>query len=316
LLVVLDHRVAMHGKPIHAPAARPAPRRSLPRLAPAVLAALMACRAEGGAAAGGREKSGSREASGGSIILATTTSTQDSGLLDSLLPPFTAATGIEVKVIAVGSGAALELGRRGDADVVLSHAPEAERAYVASRDLVEGRLVMHNDFLVVGPAADPARARGRPLREGLALIARAGPFVSRADGSGTDRKEAALWREVGIDPGRVRGREMTGQGMGATLQVAEQHRGYTLTDRATYLALKGRLTLVPILSGDPELMNIYHVYVVNPALHARVHAAEARAFVAFLVGPDAQREIGAFGRARFGEPLFVADAGQPDPSAR
>ena len=249
------------------------------------------------------------------LRLATTTSTQDSGLLDSLLPAFTAATGIEVKVIAVGSGAALELGRRGDADVVLSHAPEAERAYVASRDLVEGRLVMHNAFLVVGPAADPARAKGRPLREGLALIARTGPFVSRADGSGTDKKEIALWRQVGIDPGLVAGREMTGQGMGATLQVAEQRHGYTLTDRATYLALRGQLTLVPILSGDPELMNIYHVYVVNPASHAEVHVPQARAFVEFLVSPGTQRIIADFGRARYGEPLFVADAGKAEAGA-
>ncbi|HXY18859.1 MAG TPA: substrate-binding domain-containing protein [Gemmatimonadales bacterium] len=249
------------------------------------------------------------------MILATTTSTQDSGLLDSLLPAFTAATGIEVKVIAVGSGAALELGRRGDADVVLSHAPEAERGYVASRDLVEGRLVMHNEFLVVGPAADPARAKARPLREGLALIARTGPFISRADGSGTDKKESALWKQAGIEPARVARREMTGQGMGATLQVAEQRQGYTLTDRATYLALRGQLTLVPILSGDPELMNVYHVYVVNPATHTRVHATEARAFVGFLVGPGAQQEIAAFGRARYGEPLFAADAVKPDPSS-
>ena len=258
---------------------------------------------------------GRTAAHGGSIILATTTSTQDSGLLDSLLPAFTAATGIEVKVIAVGSGAALELGRRGDADVVLSHAPQAERAYVASRDLVEGRLVMHNAFLVVGPPDDPAHARGRPLREGLALIAHTGPFISRADGSGTDKKETALWKEIGVDTSQVARREKTGQGMGATLEVAEQHRGYTLTDRATYLALKSRLTLVPILSGDPELMNIYHVYVVNPALHPKTHVAQARAFVDFIVGASAQRLIGAFGTARYGEPLFVADAGKPDPTS-
>jgi len=250
----------------------------------------------------------------GSIILATTTSTQDSGLLDSLLPAFTAATGIEVKVIAVGSGAALDLGRRGDADVVLSHAPQAEREYVASQDLVDGRLVMHNAFVVVGPANDPARARGQPLRVGLARIAGTGPFVSRADGSGTDKKERALWQEAGIDTARVARREMTGQGMGATLQVAEQHRAYTLTDRATYLALKGQLTLEPILSGDPELMNVYHVYVVNPALHPKVHVQQARTFVDFIVGASAQRLIGAFGTSRFGEPLFVADAGKPDPT--
>jgi len=273
-------------------------------LAPLAVAATCHSGARGGAAA-----------ARGSIILATTTSTQDSGLLDSLLPLFSAASGIDVKVIAVGSGAALELGRRGDADVVLSHAPEAERGYVASGDLIGGRLVMHNAFLVVGPATDPAHAIGRPLRDGLALIARTGPFISRADGSGTDKKETALWAQAGIAPGRVNRREMTGQGMGATLQVAEQRQGYTLTDRATYLALRPQLTLVPVLSGDPELMNVYHAYLVNPDRHARVHAPQARAFVDFLVGPSAQAEIAAFGRARYGEPLFVADAGKPDPTA-
>jgi tungstate transport system substrate-binding protein len=281
-------------------------------LAPLVAAA--ACSADGHATRGGRGKGASEAPKGGSIILATTTSTQDSGLLDSLLPLFTGPTGIDVKVIAVGSGAALDLGRRGDADVVLSHAPEAERSYVASGDLIDGRLVMHNAFLVVGPASDPAHARGRPLREGLALIARTGPFISRADGSGTDKKEVALWQQVGIAPERVTRRELTGQGMGATLQVAEQRQGYTLTDRATYLALKGQLTLVPILSGDPELMNVYHVYVVNPARHPRVHLPQALAFVDFLVDADAQREIAAFGRARYGEPLFTADAGKADPT--
>ncbi|HTT66863.1 MAG TPA: substrate-binding domain-containing protein [Gemmatimonadales bacterium] len=286
---------------------------SLRRVALALLTAIGACRADGRSTRAGQGKPGS-PATGGSIILATTTSTQDSGLLDSLVPLFTAATGIDVKVIAVGSGAALELGRRGDADVVLSHAPDAERGYVASGDLIERRLVMHNDFLVVGPAADPARAEGHPLREGLALIARTGPVISRADGSGTDKKELALWHQGGIDPARVAGREMTGQGMGATLQVAEQRQGYALTDRATYLALRPRLTLVPVLSGDPGLMNVYHVYVVNPARHSRVHLAEARAFVDFLVGAGAQELIGAFGRARYGEPLFVADAGKADPT--
>lgn len=301
--------------PIQSCGEHPIPGHGFRRLAVALVAVAAACGPESRTTRSGADAGGSPAFRGGSIILATTTSTQDSGLLDSLLPAFTAAAGIDVKVIAVGSGAALELGRRGDADVVLSHAPEAERGYVASRDLVEGRLVMHNEFLVVGPAADPARARGRALREGLALIARTGPFISRADGSGTDKKEGALWKLAGIEPGSVARREMTGQGMGATLQVAEQRQGYTLTDRATYLALRGQLTLVPILSGDRALMNVYHVYVVNPALHARVHAAEARAFVGFLVGPVAQREIAAFGRARYGEPLFVADAGKPDPSS-
>jgi tungstate transport system substrate-binding protein len=249
-----------------------------------------------------------------SMVLATTTSTQDSGLLDSLVPWFSTRTGIEVKVIAVGSGAALELGHRGDADVVLSHAPAAERQYVASEDLIDGRLVMHNDFLVVGPAKDPAHAKGRPLRDGLTAIARTGPVISRADGSGTDSKELALWKQASIDLDQVKGREKTGQGMGATLEVAEQRQGYTLTDRATYLSFRPRLTLVPILSGDPGLLNVYHVYRVNPGRHTRVHVPEAQAFLDFLVGSDAQHMIGAFGRNRYGEPLFFADAGKADPT--
>jgi tungstate transport system substrate-binding protein len=247
------------------------------------------------------------------LILATTTSTQDSGLLDSLLPVFFERTRVRVKVIAVGTGAALEMARRGDADAVLVHAPGAERKYVAAGDLVEGRLVMHNDFLLVGPAADPAGIRGLvdPARA-LARIARAGRFIARGDGSGTEKKELELWKQAGIDPATVAHREETGQGMGATLLVAEQRQGYTLTDRATYLALGERLTLVPLVEGAPSLLNVYHAYVVNPTRHPDVRLREARAFVAFMVAPATQRLIGDFGRARFGQPLFHPDAGKDE----
>jgi tungstate transport system substrate-binding protein len=247
------------------------------------------------------------------LILATTTSTQDSGLLDSLLPVFFHQTRVRVKVIAVGTGAALEMARRGDADAVLVHAPAAERKYVAAGDLVVGRLVMHNDFLIVGPAADPAGIRGLadPARA-LARIARTGPFIARGDGSGTEKKELELWRRAGVDPATVAHREETGQGMGATLLVAEQRQGYTLTDRATYLALRQRLTLVPLVEGAPSLLNVYHAYVVNPARHPDVRLAEARAFVAFMVAPATQRLIGDFGRARYGQPLFYPDAGKDE----
>lgn len=248
---------------------------------------------------------------GESIILATTTSTQDSGLLDSLLPKFRAATGIDVKVIAVGTGAALDMARRGNADAVLAHAPATEREYIASGDLTGGRLVMHNDFLLVGPPGDPARVKGaRTIRAAMQAIARTGPFVSRGDRSGTEQVELALWKDAGVDPAAVRQRESTGQGMGATLNVADQHRAYTLTDRATYLALKPRLSLIPVFEGAPQLLNIYHAYVVNPAKHAGAKAAPAERFVAFLVSAETQRSIGEFGRARFGEALFVPDAGK------
>ncbi len=248
-----------------------------------------------------------------SLILATTTSTQDSGLLDSLLPRFQRAAGIEVKPIAVGTGAALEMARRGDADVVLVHAPEAERPYVDRGDLVEGRLIMHNDFLILGPADDPARAAQAPdLPATMAAIGAGGAFVSRGDGAGTDAKEMALWRGAGVDPARMRRREETGQGMGATLLVAEQRQSYTLTDRGTYLAFRPRLTLVPLRERDPELRNVYHAYMVSSRRHPRVRAAEATRFLDFLTAPETQAWIGRFGVGQYGEPLFVpAAAGTP-----
>jgi tungstate transport system substrate-binding protein len=243
------------------------------------------------------------------MVLATTTSTQDSGLLDSLLPVFRGGSGIEVKVIAVGSGAALAMARTGDADAVLVHAPEAERPYIESGDLVEGRRIMHNDFLIVGPPDDPAGAGGAAeFAAGMRRIAAAGPFIARGDGSGTEKKELELWKAAGVEPAKVDRREETGQGMGATLLVASERRGYTLTDRGTYLALRGRLDLVPLVEGDPRLLNVYHAYVVNPARHPKVKPDEARAFVEFLASKPAQAMIGAFGKARFGQPLFFPDA--------
>jgi tungstate transport system substrate-binding protein len=245
------------------------------------------------------------------MVLATTTSTQDSGLLDSLLPVFRAGTGIEVKVIAVGSGAALAMARTGDADAVLVHAPEAERPYVESGDLVEGQRIMHNDFLIAGPAGDPARAGSAgSLAEALRRIAAAGPFMSRGDGSGTEKKELQLWKAAGVEPAKVHRREETGQGMGATLLIASERRAYTLTDRGTYLALRERLDLMPLVEGDSRLLNVYHAYVVNPAKHRKVKPGEARAFVKFLTSEPAQAMIGAFGKSRFGQPLFFPGAGK------
>jgi tungstate transport system substrate-binding protein len=251
------------------------------------------------------------------LVLATTTSTQDTGLLDSLLPPFSARTGINVKVIAVGTGAALEMARRGDADVVLVHSPEAEQERAARSEIVGGRRIMRNEFLLLGPPDDPAgAARAGGLLEALRMIARTGPFVSRGDGSGTEIRELALWREAGVVLDSVVRREETGQGMGATLLLADQRRAYTLSDIATYFAFRGRLTLVPVVEGDARLDNIYHAWVVNPERHASVDRAAAESFVAYLVSPDAQALIGRFGAARFGRPLYVPDTADAGPRDR
>lgn len=244
-----------------------------------------------------------------SIILSTTTSTQDSGLLDILVPRFERESGIEVKIIAVGTGAALRMAATGDADVVLVHAPETERAYVEAGDLVEGRLVMHNDFVIVGPPDDPAGARQQRTVSGvLRAIAAKGVFVSRGDQSGTHTAELSLWAAAGISPGTLDRREETGQGMGATLNVADQKRAYTLTDRGTYLAQRKRLSLVPLFQGDASLRNVYHVYAVNPAKHPKAKIGEARQFIAFLLSPAIQQAIGAFKRDEYGESLFFPDA--------
>jgi tungstate transport system substrate-binding protein len=247
-----------------------------------------------------------------SIVLATTTSTQDSGLLDVLLPRFEQEHGIEVKVIAVGTGAALRMAASGDADVVLVHAPVAERRYVDSGDLSGGRLVMHNEFVIVGPDADPAGVRGRSsANEAMQAIAARGVFVSRGDESGTHTEELALWAAAGVDPGVLARRLETGQGMGATLNVASEKAAYTLTDRATYLALRQRLRLVVVFEGDATLVNPYHVYAVNDRKHPKVNAAGARVLVEFLVSPPTQQAIADFGRAEFGQSLFIPDAVAP-----
>jgi tungstate transport system substrate-binding protein len=244
-----------------------------------------------------------------SIILATTTSTQDSGLLDVLVPRFEKERGITIKVIAVGSGAALRMASRGDADVVLVHAPSAERPYVEAGDLVEGRAVMHNDFVIVGPKQDPAGIGSLASVDLVmrALAARA-TFVSRGDDSGTHAQELTLWAAARIDPRSVARREETGQGMGATLNVADQRRAYTLTDRGTYLSLRRRLELVILFQGDASLRNQYHVYAVNPSKNPRIQRDAARSFISFLVSQPVQQAIADFKRDEYGESLFFPDA--------
>lgn len=248
------------------------------------------------------------------VILATTTSTQDSGLLDVLVPDFAAKTGYQVKVIAVGTGAALAMGARGDADVLLVHAPEAEMELVRSGDAVDRRLVMHNDFVLVGPEDDPAGVRGAATAaEALRRIAQAQAlFLSRGDDSGTHKKERSLWQEAGVEP-RGAWYQESGQGMGATLKIASEKGAYTLTDRATYLNMQDGLDLAILLEGDQTLYNVYHVMVVNPEKHPDVNHEGAKAFADYLTSPEAQGLIGAYGKDRFGQPLFFPDAGKPEP---
>ena len=246
------------------------------------------------------------------IILATTTSTQDSGLLDALVPAFEEETGITVKVIAVGTGAALEMAASSDADAVLAHSLSAEQEYVDNGDLAEGQLVMHNDFVIVGPSEDPAGAsEAADLDAAMAAIAETGPFISRGDESGTHNKELSLWTAAEVSPGDVNQREETGQGMGATLNIANEKRAYTLTDRATWLALRGNLPdLAIVLEGAAPLLNIYHGYIVNPDKHSGARDAPAREWNNWLVSDEAQEIIRTFGVEEYGEPLFVPDAGK------
>ena len=276
-------------------------RRSFRRLALTVVIVLLA---PFGSHAQPRISAAERE-----LILATTTSTQDSGLLDVLMPRFEKERGIEVKVIAVGSGAALRMAARGDVDAVLVHSPAAERPYVDAGDLIAGRQVMHNDFVIVGPREDVAGIRRlTSIADVMRAIAARGTFVSRGDDSGTHAQELALWAAAGIDPRRLDRREETGQGMGATLNVADQRRAYTITDRGTYLSLHRRLDLVILFEGDAALRNVYHLYAVNPARHPAVKYAEARALIDFFVSPSVQRAIAGFKRDEYGESLFFPDA--------
>jgi tungstate transport system substrate-binding protein len=247
-----------------------------------------------------------------SLILATTTSTQDSGLLDELLPAFTRDTGWQVKTLAVGSGQALELGRRGEADVLLVHSPAAEEAFMAEGLAGRRLLVMHNDFVLVGPAADPAGIRGTPSVEAMGKIAAAQAlFVSRGDDSGTNAKEKDLWAKAGVTP-EGSWYQSTGQGMGETLRVASEKGGYTLSDRATYLAQRDTLSLDILSQRDPGLLNVYHVIEMTSKAGDRVQPDAAAAFADWVVSPPAQQMIGQFGASKFGQPLFTPDAGKDE----
>lgn len=244
-----------------------------------------------------------------SLILATTTSTQDSGLLDALLPRFEAATGLRVKTIAVGSGEALAMGRRGDADVLLVHSKASEDEFMAEGHGSLRLDVMHNDFVLVGPPSDPAGVRGLGTADAMKRIAgRGAPFASREDRSGTHARELELWRQAGVSPAGKPWYVATGQGMGETARIASEKGAYTLADRGTFLALAPTLRLAALVEGGKELWNSYRVIVVSPEKHPKARAAEARRFAEWLVSPGTQKAIGEFGVARFGQPLFVPDA--------
>src|SRR5262245_6798328 len=246
------------------------------------------------------------------LILSTTTSTQDSGLLDVLVPMFEKATGYSVKTISVGTGQALALAARGEADVTLAHAPALEKKSVAVRKMQNRRLVMYNDFVVIGPAEDPAAIKGQRAADALRRIAAAGArFVSRGDKSGTHLLEQALWKQAGIEPNGAWYVE-SGQGMGQTLLVANERKAYTLTDRGTYLAFQKRVDLPILVEKDRPLLNIYSVMEVNPANGPRVNAAAGKAFADFMLSPEVQGLIRTFGVDKYGQALFVPIGGVSD----
>jgi len=246
------------------------------------------------------------------LILATTTSTQDSGLLDVLIPAFEKKTGYKVKTISVGTGQALAMGEKGEADVLLVHAPDAEKKVVASGAAINRRLVMHNDFIFVGPSADPAGTKGKTAVETLKSIAGSKAiFVSRGDDSGTHKMEKNLWKQTGITPSGTWYQE-AGAGMGQTIKIADEKKGYTLADRASYLALQKNITSVILVEGDTKLLNIYHVMEVNKDKFEKVNKDGAKAFGDFLLSAEGQAIISEFGKDKYGQPLFFADGGKTD----
>jgi tungstate transport system substrate-binding protein len=243
-----------------------------------------------------------------SITLATTTSVQDTGLLDMLVPMFREQTGIEAKVVAVGTGQALEIARRGDADALIVHDPESEQRFMNEGHGESRQQIMHNDFILVGPSDDPAGIRGaKTAVTAFARIAeKQATFVSRGDKSGTHLREQAIWKNAGIEP-KGEWYVQAGAGMGAVLRMANEKRAYTLSDRGTFLALRDKIDLAIVLEGDPFLLNRYSVIVVSADKHGAEAHARARRFAEFLVAPETQKAIGAFGVERFGQPLFIPD---------
>jgi tungstate transport system substrate-binding protein len=249
------------------------------------------------------------------LILATTTSTQDSGLLDVLVPMFEEQTGYKVQTVAVGSGQAMEMGQQGNADVLLVHSPSAEATFMSDGWGKDRGLVMHNDFVILGPAADPANIKDLGPVEAFKAIATAqAPFVARADKSGTSTKELGIWAKTDVDPATAKPAWYieTGQGMGASLTIASEKRAYTLSDRATYLANKGNLQLDILVEGNKTLLNVYHAITVNTDKWPKVNYDGATAFLKFMTDSATQEVIGQFGADRYGQPLFFPDADKTD----
>jgi tungstate transport system substrate-binding protein len=239
------------------------------------------------------------------MILATTTSTQDSGLLDVLIPMFEKENNVKVKTIAVGTGQALEMGTKGEADALLVHAPAAEKAVVDAGDAINYKRVMYNDFILVGPKENPAGVSGDDINSAFKKLSeRQATFVSRGDDSGTHKKELGIWAAASIKPAGE-WYVSTGQGMGQTLQVAAEKKGYVLTDRATWLAQEKNLdTLQIVFEGGKDLMNIYHVMQVNPEKHDKINSKDAEKFVEFMVDAKTQDVIEEFGKKEYGQSLF------------
>jgi tungstate transport system substrate-binding protein len=249
------------------------------------------------------------------MILATTTSTQDSGLLDELIPIFAEKTGYIVQTVAVGSGQAMQMGVDCNADVLLVHSPAAEVEFIDAGNGVDRQLVMHNDFIIIGPASDPAGIKGTASAlEAFQKIAETeSPFISRGDDSGTHKMELELWKKAEVTTEGAWYQE-SGQGMGATLTIASEKEAYTLSDRATYLANKASLDQEILVEGDPVLLNIYHVIRVNPEKCTKANKVGAQAFADFIVAEETQDIIGQFGTEEYGQPLFFADAGKDEGS--
>lgn len=245
------------------------------------------------------------------ITLATTTSAQDSGLLGQLLPRFETESGYKVKVHAVGSGLAMDMARKGKADVLLVHDPDAEKKLIDEGIGTNRKLVMHNDFILVGPGNDPAKIKGtNSIIEAFKKIAETqSVLVTRNDASGTDKREKSIWQKVNVDSHQANYQE-TKSGMAETLAIASNKKGYVLTDRATFLSKKHELNLEVMAEGDDLLLNMYHVIQVNPGKFPNLNTEGAKAFADFLVGPSAQEIIGNFMKDRYGHPLFVPDAGR------
>jgi tungstate transport system substrate-binding protein len=247
------------------------------------------------------------------LLLVSTTSTQDSGLLDVLLPAFEEATGYSVQLISTGSGQALKIAQEGNADVILLHSPSAEKEFMAQGFGIDRRLVMHNDFVIIGPANDPAKINGKNPVEALKKIYQAQVnFVSRGDDSGTHVKELALWKLAGLNPAGQPWYIETGQGQGATISIANEKDGYALTDRGTFLTYQANVILKILVQNDKSLLNVYHVITVNPDKWPQVNLAGAKAFADFITSQQGQKIIREFGVDKYGQPLFFPDADKTD----